>query len=324
MELLPAVVVVLDSVLRLSVPLLLAALAGLFAERSGIIDIGLEGKMLGAAFAAGAVAAVTASAWAGLLAGIAASTALAMLHGYACITHRGNQVVSGVAVNILVSGLTAFLAVAWFRQGGRTPPLPDDARFLPVEWPGAALLETVPVLGVVYGELLSGHNLIVYLAWLAVPATALALYRTRVGLRLRAVGENPLAVDTAGVSVAAVRYRALVCTGVLCGLAGAYLAQAQSAGFLRDMTAGKGYIALAALIFGNWRPVPAMLACLLFGCLEAVSIRLQGASIPGVGEVPVQLVQALPYVLTVVLLAGFVGRAAPPKAIGVPYVKDTR
>ena len=324
MELLPAVVVVLDSVLRLSVPLLLAALAGLFAERSGIIDIGLEGKMLGAAFAAGAVAAVTASAWAGLLAGIAASTALAMLHGYACITHRGNQVVSGVAVNILVSGLTAFLAVAWFRQGGRTPPLPDAARFLPVEWPGAALLEAVPVLGVVYGELLSGHNLIVYLAWLAVPVTALALYRTRFGLRLRAVGENPLAVDTAGVSVAAVRYRALVCTGVLCGLAGAYLAQAQSAGFLRDMTAGKGYIALAALIFGNWRPVPAMLACLLFGCLEAVSIRLQGASLPGVGEVPVQLVQALPYVLTVVLLAGFVGRAAPPKAIGVPYVKDTR
>ena len=317
-------IVVLDSALRLSVPLLLAALAGLFAERSGIIDIGLEGKMLGAAFAAGSAAAVTGSAWAGLAAGVIASTALAMLHGYACITHRGNQVVSGVAVNILVSGLTAFLAVAWFQQGGRTPQLPDAARFLPKEWPGTAMLDKVPVLGALYGELLSGHNLIVYLAWLAVPATALVLYRTRFGLRLRAVGENPLAVDTAGVSVAALRYRALICTGVLCGLAGAYLAQAQSAGFLRDMTAGKGYIALAALIFGNWRPVPVMLACLLFGCLDAVSIRLQGASITGVGEVPVRLVQALPYVLTVVLLAGFVGRAVPPKAIGVPYAKEMR
>ena len=322
MEILLAAVVVLDSTLRLATPLILAALAGLFSERSGIIDIGLEGKMLGAAFAAGCVAAVTGSAWVGLTAAIAASVLLALLHGYACITHRGNQVVSGLAINILVSGLTAFLAVAWFAQGGRTPQLPDSARFLSMEWPGAGVLDAVPIVGVVYGELLSGHNVIVYLTWLAVPAVALALYRTRFGLRLRAVGENPFAVDTAGVSVSGVRYRALVCAGVLCGLAGAYLALAQSAGFLRDMTAGKGYIALAALIFGNWRPVPAMLACLLFGCLDAVSIRLQGASLPGLGEVPVQLVQALPYVLTVVLLAGFVGRGVPPKAIGVPYTKE--
>ena len=322
MEILLAAVVVLDSTLRLATPLILAALAGLFSERSGIIDIGLEGKMLGAAFAAGCVAAVTGSAWVGLTAAIAASVLLALLHGYACITHRGNQVVSGLAINILVSGLTAFLAVAWFAQGGRTPQLPDSARFLSMEWPRAGVLDAVPIVGVVYGELLSGHNVIVYLTWLAVPAVALALYRTRFGLRLRAVGENPFAVDTAGVSVSGVRYRALVCAGVLCGLAGAYLALAQSAGFLRDMTAGKGYIALAALIFGNWRPVPAMLACLLFGCLDAVSIRLQGASLPGLGEVPVQLVQALPYVLTVVLLAGFVGRGVPPKAIGVPYTKE--
>ncbi len=322
MEILLAAVVVLDSTLRLATPLILAALAGLFSERSGIIDIGLEGKMLGAAFAAGCVAAVTGSAWVGLTAAIAASVLLALLHGYACITHRGNQVVSGLAINILVSGLTAFLAVAWFAQGSRTPQLPDSARFLSMEWPRAGVLDAVPIVGVVYGELLSGHNVIVYLTWLAVPAVALALYRTRFGLRLRAVGENPFAVDTAGVSVSGVRYRALVCAGVLCGLAGAYLALAQSAGFLRDMTAGKGYIALAALIFGNWRPVPAMLACLLFGCLDAVSIRLQGASLPGLGEVPVQLVQALPYVLTVVLLAGFVGRGVPPKAIGVPYTKE--
>ena len=322
MESLTLFVLVLDSTLRLSAPLMLAALAGLFSERSGIIDIGLEGKMLGAAFAAAATAAITGSPWAGLAAGIAASVLLALVHGYACITHRGNQVVSGVALNILVSGLSAVLGIAWFAQGGRTPQLSAEARFLPLEWPGAAALREVPVVGSLYGELLSGHNLIVYLAFLAVPAVVFALYRTRFGLRLRAAGENPESVDTAGISVPGLRYRAVLCTGVACGLAGTYLSLAQSAGFIRDMTAGKGYIALAALIFGKWRPVPAMFACLLFGFLEAVAIRLQGADVPGVGAVPVQLVQALPYILTVVLLAGFIGRAIPPRALGVPYVKE--
>ena len=322
MESLTLVVLVLDSTLRLSAPLILAALAGLFSERSGIIDIGLEGKMLGAAFAAAATAALTGSPWAGLAAGIAASVLLALVHGYACITHRGNQVVSGVALNILVSGLSAVLGIAWFAEGGRTPQLPGEARFLPLEWPGADALREVPGLGALYGELLSGHNLIVYIAFLAVPAAAFVLYRTRFGLRLRAAGENPESVDTAGISVPGLRYRAVICTGVLCGLAGTYLSLAQSAGFIRDMSAGKGFIALAALIFGKWRPVPAMFACLLFGFLEAVAIRLQGAQVPGVGEVPVQFVQALPYVLTVVLLAGFIGRAIPPRALGVPYVKE--
>ena len=322
MESLTLLVLVLDSTLRLSAPLILAALAGLFSERSGIIDIGLEGKMLGAAFAAAATAALTASPWAGLAAGIGASVLLALVHGYACITHRGTQVVSGVALNILVSGLSAVLGIAWFAEGGRTPQLPGDARFLPLEWPGATALREVPVLGAFYGELLSGHNLILYLAFLAVPVVAFVLYRTRFGLRLRAAGESPQAVDTAGISVLGLRYRAVLCTGIACGLAGTYLSLAQSAGFIRDMTAGKGYIALAALIFGKWRPVPAMLACLLFGFLEAVAIRLQGAEVLGIGEVPVQLVQALPYVLTVVLLAGFIGRAIPPRALGVPYVKE--
>ena len=322
MESLTVLVLVLDSTLRLSAPLILAALAGLFSERSGIIDIGLEGKMLGAAFAAAAAAATTGSPWVGLTAGIGTSVLLALVHGYACITHRGNQVVSGLALNILASGLTAVLGVAWFARGGRTPQLPGEARFLPLEWPGAALLGDVPGVGVVYGELLSGHNLIVYLAFLAVPGAAWVLYRTRFGLRLRAAGENPQAVDTAGISVSGLRYRALLGTGVVCGVAGTYLSLAQSAGFVNDMTAGKGYIALAALIFGKWRPVPAMLACLLFGFLDAVAIRLQGVALPGIGEVPVQLVQALPYVLTVALLAGFIGRAMPPKALGLPYVKE--
>ena len=154
MESLTLLVLVLDSTLRLSAPLILAALAGLFSERSGIIDIGLEGKMLGAAFAAASVAALSGSPWAGLAAGIGTSVLLALVHGYACITHRGNQVVSGLALNILVSGLTAVLGIALFAQGGRTPQLPGEARFLPLEWPGAAVLREVPVLGAVYGELL--------------------------------------------------------------------------------------------------------------------------------------------------------------------------
>jgi simple sugar transport system permease protein len=155
-----------------------------------------------------------------------------------------------------------------------------------------------------------------------VPLTWWVLQKTRFGLRLRAVGENPAAVDTAGISVARLRYEAVIICGVLCGLGGAYLSIAQGAGFLNNMTAGKGFIALAALIFAKWRPGPALAACLLFGFLDAMAIRLQGVALPGIGQVPVQFIQALPYVLTVVLLAGFIGRAVPPKASGIPYVKE--
>ncbi|MBA5776256.1 ABC transporter permease [Stappia sp. F7233] len=315
-------ILILDSTVRLSTPLLLACLAGLYSERSGVFDIGLEGKMLGAAFAAGAVAALAGSAWAGLAAGIAASIALALLHGFASITHRGNQIVSGVAINFLAIGLTALLGQAWFQQGGQTPRLPQEARFTDITWPFADSLRDVPVIGGLYSELFSGHNLLVYVAFLSVPLTWWVLYRTRFGLRLRAVGENPAAVDTAGISVTWLRYRAVICTGILCGVAGAYLSTAQSAGFIKDMTAGRGFIALAALIFAKWRPVPAMFACLLFGFLDALAIRLQGQPLPVIGQVPVQVFQALPYILTVVLLAGFIGRAVPPKAGGVAYVKE--
>ena len=160
------------------------------------------------------------------------------------------------------------------------------------------------------------------MAFAAAPFSWWVLYRTRFGLRLRAVGENPAAVDTAGISVVRMRYLALVCAGVLCGLAGAYLAVAQSAGFIKDMSAGKGFIALAALIFSKWRPIQVMFACLLFGFLDAAAIRLQGQELPLIGAAPVQLIQALPYILTVVLLAGFIGKAVPPKAGGTPYVKE--
>ncbi|MEO1460195.1 MAG: ABC transporter permease, partial [Pseudomonadota bacterium] len=163
---------------------------------------------------------------------------------------------------------------------------------------------------------------LVYIAFAAAPFTWWVLFRTRFGLRLRAVGENPAAVDTAGVPVVRMRYLAVICCGVLCGLAGAYLATAQSAGFVKEMSAGKGFIALAALIFAKWRPMQAMAACLLFGYLDAVAIRLQGKALPLIGEVPVQAIQALPYLLTVILLAGFIGKAIPPKAGGTPYVKE--
>jgi len=323
METYTLVVLLLAATIRVATPLLLAALGGMFSERSGVIDLALEGKMLAAAFAAAAVSAVTGSVWLGLGAGIAASVALALLLGFACITHRGDQVIAAMAVNIMVAGLGPTLALAWFDLGGQTPQLEGHGqRFLELAWPWAERARAVPVPGLLYAELLSGHNLLVYLAAALVPVAAWVLYRTRFGLRLRAVGENPAAVDTAGLSVAALRYQAVLVSGVLCGVAGAYLSTAASAGFVRDMTAGKGYLALAALIFGKWRPLPTLGACLLFAFADALAARLQGVALPIVGPIPVQFILALPYVLTVLLLAGFVGRAVAPRAAGVPYVKE--
>ncbi len=319
MEFVDTLVQVLGSTIRVSVPLLLACLAGLYSERAGIFDIGLEGKMLAGAFAGAAAAAVLNSGWIGLLVGILISVALALVHGFASITHRGNQIVSGVAINFVAAGSTIILGQAWFQQGGRTPALGPDQRFEPIVWPFADAVRGVPIIGPLYSNVISGQTLLTYFAFLMVPVTWWVLYRTRFGLRLRAVGENPAAVDTAGISVAWLRYRAIICTGVLCGIAGCYLSMAQGAGFVKDMSAGRGYIALAALIFAKWRPVPAMFACLLFGFLEAAAIRWQSQLST---VVPVLVIQALPYILTVILLAGFIGKAIPPRAGGVPYVKE--
>jgi simple sugar transport system permease protein len=313
---------VLAATLRVAATLVFCALAGMFSERSGIIDIGLEGKMLAASFAAACVAMVTGSAWAALLGAIVVSCGFALVHGLACITYRGNQVVSGVAINIIAAGLTLVLGNAWFGRGGQTPDLAADARFLPVKFPGWENAASIPIIGPIYSFVLSGHNLLVYIAFLAVPLTWWVLYRTRFGLRLRAVGEDPKVVDTAGISVTWLRYRAVIIAGMLCGFAGSYLAIAQNAGFSPHMTAGRGFIALAAMVFGKWRPWPAMFACLLFGFLDAIAIRLQGVVVPGFGQVPVEAIQAMPYILTVVLLAGFVGRAMAPHALGQPYVKE--
>ena len=322
MELFDAFIVVFASGIRLGVPLILACLAGLWSERSGVVDIGLEGKILVGAFASAVAAAFTGSVWIGLAAGIAATIVFSLIHGYASIDQRANQIVSGTAINLVADGMTALLGNAIWAQGGRTPQLPDSALFGPIEFPFAAEIGAIPIVGPIYQHLVSGHDLITYVAFLAAPLTYWALYSTRFGLRLRAVGENPAAVDTAGISVRAMRYSAVVICGVLVGLSGVYLVLSQEAFFQPHMSAGRGFIALAALVFAKWRPWPALATCLLFGVLDALSARLQGAVIPGVGEVPVQAIEALPYLLTVILLAGFIGKAIPPRASGIPYVKE--
>ena len=306
--------------IRFAVPLILACLAGLWSERSGVVDIGLEGKMLAAAFAAASASAVFHSAWIGLAFAILVSLGFSLVHGYAAINQRGNQVVSGVALNMLAAGLAVVLGNTWFGEGGRTPALTPEERFMPVTLPGAVELANVPVLGFV-AQIVSGHSILTYLAFALVPLTAWALTNTRFGLRLRAVGENPHAVDTAGISVAWLRYRAVIIAGALCGVAGAFLSTSLSASFVRDMTAGRGFMALAALIFANWRAWPALFACLLFGFLQELAILFQGARLGGF-EIPVQVFNVLPYVMTVILLAGFIGKSVPPKADGLPYVKD--
>ena len=286
---------VCGSTLRLATPLILAALGGVCSERAGIAALGLEGMMLGGAFAAGCGAALTQSAWIGLAAAIIAGMVLALLHGVVCIRYRGDQIVSGMALNVAVAGLCPMLGLGWFGLGGGTPALEPGARFMPV---------------------LLGQCSLVFGTLALVPLIRGLLYGTRFGLALRAAGENPDAVTAAGLHVASIRYRALALCGALTGAAGAYIAIADGAGFSRDMTAGRGYVALAALISGKWRPVPAAAACFLFAGTDAVQLRLQGVDLPILGELPTQLVQAFPYLVTLLALGGFVGNVRAPAALG--------
>ena len=326
---------VTDSGIRLATPLLFACLAGLFSERAGIFDIGLEGKILASAFFSAGVAAATGNVWLGLVAGMISSLCFSLMHGLASITFRGNQLISGVALNYFASGITILVGTAWFGLGGRTPSLPEENRFADVQLPlsvtrdsaeaaGMKLNEAIAQAGPIqqiYSELISGHTILVYVALLMVPLSWWVLNRTRFGLRLRAVGENPGAVDTAGVSVIKLRYGAMVIAGLLCGMAGVYMATGLNAGFVKEMSGGRGYIALAALIFANWRPWHALGSTFLFGLLQAVAARFQSLEV-GEVTIPVQLMEALPYILTVVILAGFIGKPTPPRAGGEPYVKE--
>ena len=310
------------STLRVSVPLILCALAGVLCERSGVIDLGLEGKMLMTAFATAAVGVASGSLPLALGAALVVGLALSMLHGYACVSHRGDQVVLGMAITMTAAGLSVVLGIAWFALGGQSPPVPEAVRLSRWFVGAGEAVAQIPFVGQALALAFFGHNLMVYGTLALVGLVWWLLYRTRFGLRLRAAGENPTMIDAAGVSVKGLRYQALALNGVLSALAGAYLVIAQNPSFIPNMTAGRGYMALAALIFGKGHPVGALWACLLFGFLDAISIRMQGAELPFIGAVPVQFIQALPYVLTVVLLAGFIGKSVAPAALGRPYVKE--
>jgi simple sugar transport system permease protein len=312
---------ILVSTIRNAPVLMFAAMAGLFAERSGVVDIGLEGKILASAFTSAAVAYSTQNVWFGIGAGIAVSVALALLQGYVSITQKGNQLVCGIAINIAMSGLTFVLAQYFYQQGGRTPDL-GSARLFDVVLPGTAALANVPVLGWIWGHLIGGHSILVYLAFALVPLVHWVVYHTRFGLRLRACGENPHAADAAGVSVETTRYMAMLIAGVLCSFSGAYLAIVQSGFFLRDMSAGAGYLALTALVFGNWRPLYTVFGCLMFGFFGALQIQMEGVDLPVVGRIPGSLIHMIPYVVTVIVLAGLMAKSVAPKAIGKPFVKS--
>lgn len=312
---------IIISTIRNAPVLMFAALAGLFAERSGVVDIGLEGKILASAFASAAVAYATQNPWYGILAGMGVSVALAMVQAFVSITQKGNQLVAGIAINIAMSGLTFVLAQFFFQQGGRTPDL-RNARLVDVVLPGTAAVEHIPVIGWLYGHLIGGQSVLVYVAFLLLPVVHWVVYHSRFGLRLRACGENPHAADAAGVSVERTRYLAMFVAGVLCSFSGAYLTLVQSGFFLRDMSAGAGYLALTALVFGNWRPLHTVLGCLMFGLFGAIQIQLEGVDLPVVGRLPGSLIQAIPYIVTVVVLAGLMAKSVAPKAIGKPFVKS--
>ncbi|HEX9424798.1 MAG TPA: ABC transporter permease [Pyrinomonadaceae bacterium] len=284
------------STIRLSTPLILAALGGLFSERSGVINIALEGMMLAGAFTAAAVTYAAGNPYTGLLAGMLAGMLIAAIHAVACIRYKADQVVTGTAINILMIGMPAFLSGAFFLSSGSTPQIPREQ-----------LIPRLPML----------------IAFALVPLTWYVLYKTPFGLRLRSVGENPEAADAAGVPVARMRYAGVLLSGALAGIGGAYLSIGQSSLFTRNMTSGRGFIALAALIFGKWRPFQTLLACLLFGFTEAISIQMQGVvKLPSGEDIPVQFIQMVPYVLTIIVLAGFIGSSRPPKALGIPYEKE--
>ncbi len=304
--------------LRAATPLALAAMGGIFSERGGVINIALEGIMLTGAFAAvifsnfGASVGLSPgfSALLGVLAAVGLGLAIALVHAYFSITMRVNQIVSGVAINLLAFGLTGLLLKLIFNVSGNSPAVPD---MKPIAIP---FLADLPFVGTV----LFNHQPMVYVMFLGVAFSAYVIKNTTFGLRLRAAGDKPEAIDTVGVNVHRVRYIGVAMSGVFAGLAGAYLSLGQLNFFSEGMTAGRGFIALAAVIFGNWRPWPAFGAALLFGFADAAQIALQNSGL----NVPSDFLLMAPYVVTLIALAGFIKKAIPPAAIGQPYpVEET-
>jgi len=297
-------VAMLLSAIRLSTPLIFAALGGLFSERSGVINIALEGLMLAGAFTAAVATYELHNPFLGMFCGILAGAALAYIYAVSCIKFQADQVVAGMAINFLMIGLPALISGAVYDSAGSTPQI-DKAWQLP--------------------DIINGLSWASLLVFALVPICWYVLYKTPFGLRLRATGENPEAADVAGVNVIKLRYIAVVISGVLAGAGGAYLSIGQSSLFTRNMTAGRGFIALAALILAKWRPVPVLLACLFFGFMEALTNQIQGASwakLPSGEDIPIQFIQMIPYLLTIIVLAGFIGLSRAPKALGIPYRKE--
>jgi simple sugar transport system permease protein len=294
--------------LRLSVPLAYAALGGLWSERSGVLNIGLEGMLLSGAFASAVVTFATGSVLLGIIAAFLLGGAIGLLHAALCVSLRVNQLVSGLAINLATTGLTAFFARLIFQQDAvqSLPPLPAIAI------PG---LQSLPILG----SLLFQQDALVYLLMLLIPFSTYLLFHTSMGLALRAVGEYPRAADTAGIAVGRVRYVSVAMGGALAGLGGAYLTLAQVRFFTEDMSAGRGFIALAALIFGRWHPIATVLACLLFGATEALQLRIQTLNL----NIPYQFLLMLPYGIALLAMVGLAGKSTPPAALGVAYRKES-
>jgi simple sugar transport system permease protein len=296
----------LASTIRNATPLVFAALGGMFSERSGVVNIGLEGLMLISAFAGVVGAFLSGSAVVALGFALAAGLIFALIHALMCVTFEADQIISGTAINLLALGGTGFLMVSIFGAGGTSPRVEGFGE-VPIP-----LLSSIPVVG----SALFSQSLLVYLMYVMVPVTFFVLFRTPFGLRLRATGESPEAVDTAGVSVGRMRYYGVALSGLLASLGGIYLSMGLLSAFTENMTGGRGFIALAALIFGRWNPIGAAGAALLFGFALAVTVQAPQ------DLVPQEFLLMTPYVLTIVALAAFGGRAIAPAAIGKPYRKE--
>ena len=295
--------ILLFSTIRTATPLIFAALGGLFSERAGVINIALEGLMLAGAFTAAVVTYELQNPYIGFLCGLVAGAAVALVYAVAVIKFEADQVVTGFAISLLMIGLPAVISAAVYDSAGSTEQIAKEY--------------LLPEFG-------NRLNVASILAFLLVPIVWYVVYKTPFGLRLRSAGENPAAADAAGVNVIALRYVAVILSGVLAAAGGAYLSIGQSSLFTKAMTAGRGYIALAALILAKWKPVPVLFACLFFGFTEALSIQMQGViKLPSGEDIPVQFIQMIPYVLTIIVLAGFIGLSRAPKALGIPYRKES-
>jgi simple sugar transport system permease protein len=295
--------------IRLAIPLAFAALGGMYSERGGVLNIALEGMLLTGAFASAAASFYTGNPWLSVLAAVVAGGMVGLLHAFLCVSLRVNQLVSGLAINLVASGLTSFSARLVFNDAS----VQKLAGFEAIRIPGFA---NIPFIG----ELLFQQDIFVYLLIFLIIFSTYFIFHTSPGLTLRAVGEYPQAADTAGISVVKVRYLAVVASGCLASLGGAYLSLVQIKYFAEGMTAGKGFIAIAALIFGKWHPIGSGLASLLFGATEALQLRIQALGV----NIPYQFLIMLPYAIALLALIGFFRKSPPPAALGIPYSQRSK